>query len=68
MILGAGMNGTELADVATAQFPSLKVLFTSGYTERAAIYTRNVKAGSDLLTKPYKLADLARRIAQILDA
>jgi PAS domain S-box-containing protein len=67
VILAGGMNGPELADAATARFPALKVLFTSGYTERAALHTHRVKPGAELLTKPYKMPDLARRVRQVLD-
>ncbi|CAN5407509.1 hypothetical protein BH11PSE4_BH11PSE4_14900 [soil metagenome] len=67
VILGAGINGRELADKLEQRQPSLRVLYTSGYSEDALVHHGRLDAGLRLLTKPYRRADLARMIRQVLD-
>ena len=62
IIMPGGMNGRELADEAGKRKPSLKVLFTSGYTEDAIIHHGRLDSGVLLLPKPYRKADLARML------
>jgi signal transduction histidine kinase/FixJ family two-component response regulator len=68
MIMPGSMNGRQLADEALRRRPSLKVLFTSGYTENTVIHYGRLDAGVLLLAKPYRRADLARMIRSALDA
>jgi signal transduction histidine kinase/FixJ family two-component response regulator len=68
MIMPGSMNGRQLADEALRRRPSLKVLFTSGYTENTVIHYGRLDAGVLLLAKPYRKADLARMIRSALDA
>ena len=67
MIMPGSMNGRQLADLALRRRPSLKVLFTSGYTENTVIHYGRLDAGVLLLAKPYRKADLARMIRSALD-
>ena len=46
----------------TRRRPSLKVLFTSGYTENAIIHHGRLDSGVLLLAKPYRKLDLARML------
>ncbi len=47
--------------------PDVAVLFASGYSENG-VHTRFIQeAGNDLLQKPYKRADLLRRVREKLD-
>jgi PAS domain S-box-containing protein len=62
VIMPGGMNGRELADEVVKRKPSLKVLFTSGYTEDAIIHHGRLDPGVLLLQKPYRKADLARML------
>jgi len=48
-----GMNGRELAAKASAQFPSLKVLFMSGYTDDLAWHRKVSAAQWPYLQKPF---------------
>jgi signal transduction histidine kinase/ActR/RegA family two-component response regulator len=68
MIMPGSMNGRQLADQALRRRPSLKILFTSGYTENTVIHYGRLDAGVLLLAKPYHKADLARMIRSALDA
>ena len=62
------MNGRQLADEARRLRPTLKILFTSGYTENTVIHYGRLDAGVRLLAKPHRRADLARMIRSALDA
>jgi PAS domain S-box-containing protein len=67
VVLPGGMNGRQLADQARVKRPALKVLYTTGYTENAVVHHGKLDAGVELLSKPYRRADLARHIRKILD-
>jgi PAS domain S-box-containing protein len=62
IIMPGGMNGRQLADEAAKRRSSLKILFTSGYTENAVIQHGRLESGVLLLTKPYRKWDLARML------
>lgn len=62
-----GINGYELAQKATQQYPELKVLLTSGYTSKAITNNGMLKFSSNLLTKPYRKSILAQKVRQIFD-
>jgi two-component system cell cycle sensor histidine kinase/response regulator CckA len=66
VIMPGGLNGSQLASLAKAHRPGLKVLFTSGYTERAAVFTEKLPEGAELLSKPYRSDELAHRVHDIL--
>ena len=68
MIMPGSMNGRQLADAALQRRPSLKVLFTSGYSNEAIIHGGHLDAGVLLLPKPYRKSDLARMIRAALAA
>ncbi len=68
MIMPGSMNGRQLADVALQRRASLKVLFTSGYSNEAIIHHGHLDAGVLLLAKPYRKSDLARMIRAALVA
>ena len=60
------MNGRQLADEAVKRHPSLKTLFTSGYTENAIVHHGRLDSGVLLLAKPYRKSELARMIRMAL--
>ena len=68
VIMPGGMNGGQLAEHAIFLRPGLRVLYTSGYTENAVVHHGRLQAGIVLLNKPYRRADLARKIREVLDA
>ena len=61
-----GMNGRPLADAARGA-PALKVLFITGYAENAIIGNGQLAPGMQLLTKPFTMETLGRRIGEILE-
>ena len=67
VIMPGPMNGRLLVDAALKKRPSLKVLFTSGYTENAIVHHGRLDSGVLLLAKPYRKPELARMIRMALD-
>lgn len=61
------INGRELAEMARVYRPSLKVLFITGYTEKATIREDFLSPGMDLLTKPFELDALGAKIRELID-
>ncbi|MDO9297919.1 PAS domain-containing protein [Bradyrhizobium sp.] len=57
-----GMNGRQLADQARESRPDLKVLFITGYAESVAIADGFLQPGMEMITKPFDLDNLSRRI------
>jgi len=66
VVMPGGMNGKQFADAALSRQPDLKVLFTSGYTEDAIVHQGRLDPGVNLLSKPYRRADLATKIRGVL--
>ena len=64
--LGAGLRGTDLAALATARHPALRVLLMSGFSAELIEADRAVPAPWELLRKPCSRAELARAMAQVL--
>jgi PAS domain S-box-containing protein len=64
--LPGGMNGRQVADAGRAVRPDLKVLFITGYAENAVLSHGHLQAGMHVLTKPFSMAELARRIRELV--
>jgi len=65
--LPKGMNGRQVADAARVLRPALKVLFITGYAENAAVGNGHMEPGMELLTKPFAMDDLRKRVKDIID-
>jgi two-component system cell cycle sensor histidine kinase/response regulator CckA len=63
-----GAAGPEVARALTAVRPTLRVLYMSGYTERAARARGRLPPGARLLEKPLTLDGLGRAVRAALDA
>jgi PAS domain S-box-containing protein len=61
------MNGQVLTQRLLELRPSIKVLFTSGYTANVIVHHGVLKEGVEFLPKPYSLERLARRVREVLD-
>ena len=64
--LPGGMNGRQMAEAARVMRPGLKVLFITGYAENAVIAGGIVEPGTHVLTKPFTVDDLVRRVHSII--
>jgi CheY-like chemotaxis protein len=65
VVMPGGMSGRQLADHARLLNPRLRILFTSGYTEDAIV--KGGRLTADFLAKPYRRAELARKVAEALE-
>jgi PAS domain S-box-containing protein len=61
------MSGRELADRVVVLFPSIRILFTSAYTENAIVHQGVLKKGVALLQKPFTPSALAHKLREVLD-
>jgi len=61
-----GINGRELAQRMTARDPSMRVLFTSGYTEDVILRHGVGEEELDFIPKPYSLQVLGEKVEEIL--
>ena len=61
-----GMNGRQLAEVARQHRPTLPILFVTGYAENAAIRAGFLGNNMTMITKPFALENLARRISDLM--
>jgi CheY-like chemotaxis protein len=60
------VNGRQVYDAAAVRRPGLKVLFMTGYAENATFTNGVLEPGMELITKPFALDQLARRIEEML--
>ncbi len=67
IVMPGGISGWDLATKAKALRPDLKVLFTSGYAVETLVLRGRATEGTALLNKPYRQAELARRLREVLD-
>ncbi len=56
------INGRQLADQARETRPGLKILFITGYAESVAMSDGFLEEGMEMITKPFDLDNLSRRI------
>ncbi|MCB5203818.1 PAS domain-containing protein [Neorhizobium sp. T786] len=61
-----GLNGRQLAEIAMTARPSIKVLFITGYAAMAASRSDFLAPGMEMITKPFAIDDLARRVREML--
>jgi len=66
IVMPGEMDGIRLAAEAQRRYPGLRVLFTSGYTEHALIGDGDGAETIEILTKPYRKADLGRKLRLLL--
>ncbi len=60
-----GMNGRQLAEAARALRPELKILFVTGYADKAAAGEFDGN-GMDMITKPFALEALSGKVTEML--
>ena len=62
------MGGKDLADTLRVEYPAVKVLFASGYTEDAIVHHGVIDPNVAFIEKPYTPGALARKVREVLDA
>ncbi|WP_411902643.1 hybrid sensor histidine kinase/response regulator [Methylorubrum thiocyanatum] len=67
LIMPGGMNGVMLARAARERQPRIKVLLTTGYAEASMERTDAGGTEFEIINKPYKRMELARRVRRVID-
>ena len=65
-VMMPGMNGCELAAGLAPLLPGMKVMFMSAY-DRDFLVTNGLKPTGPVITKPFSIEYLARRVGMVLD-
>jgi len=60
------MSGRQLADTVIEKWPTIRVLYTTGYTRNAIVHNGVLDHGVSLLAKPFSLEQLAHKIREVL--
>jgi signal transduction histidine kinase len=66
MVLSGSVNGRMLAEAARELQPAIRVLYTSGYTEKAERHRDELDWGTGLLSKPYCADELAMKVRHVM--
>ena len=61
------MSGKELVDTLKERRPEQKVLFMSGNTDDAIAHRGVLDPRTQLIAKPFRAADLLRKVREVLD-
>jgi len=62
-----GMNGRQLAEIARQHRPGLKILFMTGYAQKAAERQGFLEDGMDMVAKPFAIELLANKIRTMIN-
>lgn len=66
VVMPGGLRGSDLALAFRDSQPGAAVLYTSGYTENAIVHAGRLDPDVELLSKPYRQEELARKIREVL--
>jgi len=61
------MNGKELVENLKDIFPSLKIIYCSGYADHHISDNFSLEKGISFISKPYSRKNLAKKVREILD-
>lgn len=65
VVMPGPLRSPDLARQAKILNPDIAVLFTSGYTQNAIVHGGRLDAGVELISKPYRREDLARKMRHV---
>jgi CheY-like chemotaxis protein len=68
VVMPGGIDGLELVRAARLHRPGLKVLYTTGFTQAATRNGGTFTGEDSLISKPYRKADLALKVREVLDS
>jgi len=66
IVMPGGMTGVDLAHESRRRRPELKILFTSGYAEPAAVKGSTLTTNVGWLGKPYSINELDAKLHELL--
>ncbi len=61
-----GMDGIDLARLMMANSPELRVMFVTGYAEKALRATDVISQGARVLSKPFALSELVSHVQMMI--
>ncbi len=61
-----GLDGRQLAEEAVRRRPGLRVVFTTGYEDSAAVHTSLRDRGFHLIAKPFAFDSLAAKLREVM--
>jgi signal transduction histidine kinase len=61
-----GMGGDEFAELLTARYPRIRVLYTSGHLERP-VAVPLIPKHRELIRKPFKSSELVRKVGELVE-
>jgi len=67
VVMPGNLRSPELARQAKIILPNIAVLFTSGYTQNAIVHGGRLDPGVQLLSKPYRREQLAKKVRSMLE-
>ena len=67
IVMPGEMDGRELARIAVARRPLMKVLLTSGFPDARFSGSGALATGTRLLSKPYRKEELRRAVRDAID-
>ncbi|MBL4801434.1 MAG: PAS domain S-box protein [Emcibacter sp.] len=67
IVMTGPLNGFDLANIASKEYPKLNILLTSGFVGKMQDSEEIEKWGSKIIAKPYRNSELAIRIRETLD-
>ena len=67
MVMPDGMSGWELSKCLQAEKPSLKVIYSSGYTDEMLGDASCLRGAFNFLEKPYKPGQILAKVRDVLD-
>ena len=67
IVMPGRVDGIALARQWRRRYPSMRILFASGFANPATIQEAIEALGAELISKPYRKADLALRMRSILE-
>ena len=62
-MMSGGLSGFDLGKIVRERWPSIRILYTSGYTQE-----EGDDLVGDLLPKPYSLQSLSQKVKETLGA
>ncbi len=68
VVLPGKVRGREMAEQIKAIRPDVQILYMSGYTENSIVHHGRLDDGVQLVSKPFKREQLARKVAETLAA
>lgn len=60
------MSGKTLSEKIKKQYPEIKIIFMSGYTDDAIVYHGVLEDGANFLQKPFTISNLLQKIKEVL--